>query len=103
MVHAEAPSPSPDHGSISLSGAAMSDWHPHLLHMLRTFPNNPNTPDHLRPNRLMGEAAERIEELEAALNGIHWRSVDNDNMEFSATITCFKMDNITAALKTAAK
>jgi hypothetical protein len=39
------------------------------------------------------------ERLRAALEDIKWRSVDRDNMEFEARITCFQMDNIRAALK----
>ena len=43
-------------------------------------------------------AAARIEQLEAALRGIKWRSADRDNMEFAATITYLQMDAIRAAL-----
>ncbi len=43
--------------------------------------------------------AATIERLRAALKNIKWQSVDKDNMEFEARITCFQMDNIRAALK----
>ena len=43
------------------------------------------------------QAAE-IERLRGALDGIKWRSACKDNMEFSATITCWQMDAIRAAL-----
>jgi hypothetical protein len=43
------------------------------------------------------QAAE-IKRLRAALGGIKWRSACKDNMEFSATITCWQMDAIRAAL-----
>ena len=45
------------------------------------------------------QAADRIEQLEAALRGIKWRSADRDNMEFAATITYSQMDAIRAALE----
>ena len=50
-------------------------WHPHVLKMLRTYPNDPRTPDHLRPNKLMEEAADRIEKLEAELTSLAKRPV----------------------------
>ncbi len=43
------------------------------------------------------QAAE-IERLRGALGGIKWRSVCKDNIKFSATITCWQMDAIRAAL-----
>lgn len=43
-------------------------------------------------------ARARIAALEEALRDIKWRSVDRDNMEFGAKITCFQMDAIRAAL-----
>jgi hypothetical protein len=47
-------------------------------------------------------AADRIEELEAqvgVLKGIKWKSIDKDNMEYQATITCWQHDKLTAAIK----
>jgi hypothetical protein len=41
----------------------------------------------------------RIRQFEEALASIKWRSIDRDNMEFSATITCFQMDRLNAAMK----
>lgn len=52
---------------------------------------------------LLSERAEllaAVERMRAMLNGIKWRSIDRDNMEFSATITCWQMDAIRAALTT---
>jgi hypothetical protein len=40
--------------------------------------------------------------MKGALEGIKWKSADRDNMEFSATITCFQMDKIRALLSTSA-
>lgn len=36
--------------------------------------------------------------LREALAGIRWHSVDRDNMEFTARISCFQKDEIDAAL-----
>ena len=47
---------------------------------------------------LAEEAADEIERLRAALEGIKWRSADRDNMEFAAAITYSQMDAIRAAL-----
>ena len=52
---------------------------------------------------LLSERAELLataERMRATLNNIKWRSIDRDNMEFSATITCWQMDAIRAALTT---
>ena len=52
---------------------------------------------------LLSERAEllaAVEGMRAMLSGIKWRSIDRDNMEFSATITCWQMDAIRAALTT---
>jgi len=38
-------------------------------------------------------------ELLDALVPIIWKSIDKDNMEFQATITCYGMDKIHAAIK----
>jgi len=56
-------------------------------------------PDELREAAALIERllAER-EGLREALERIKWRSVCKDNMEFSATITCWQMDAIRAAL-----
>jgi hypothetical protein len=42
--------------------------------------------------------SDRCRELEEALAGIEWKSADRDNMEFTARITCFRMDKIRALL-----
>ena len=43
------------------------------------------------------------ERLREAFNAVKWRSVDRDNMEFSATITYSQMDALRAALNHAAE
>jgi hypothetical protein len=45
------------------------------------------------------DAAEaEVARLKLELGGIKWKSADRDNMEFSATITCYQMDAIRAFL-----
>jgi hypothetical protein len=39
----------------------------------------------------------RADKLAALLGSIKWTSIDKDNMEFSATINCYQMDEIRAA------
>lgn len=41
----------------------------------------------------------RADEAERLLAGIKWKSADKDNMEFAARITCFQLDEISAAIK----
>ena len=40
--------------------------------------------------------AAKLLALLKALAGIHWKSADRDNMEFTARITCWQMDEIRA-------
>ena len=47
---------------------------------------------------LIVKAVNAYEPMREALAGIKWKSADRDNMEFSATITCWQMDRIRAAL-----
>jgi hypothetical protein len=47
---------------------------------------------------LCDEAADEIERLRAALAIPKWKSCHKDNMEFSATISCYTMDKIRQAL-----
>lgn len=38
-------------------------------------------------------------ELVDVLKSIKWKSADRDNMEFTATITCWQMDDLRAAIE----
>lgn len=56
----------------------------------------------------LGKKEERLHELESvnaellkALEGIAWVSIDKDNMEFKALITCWQLDKLRAAIKEA--
>ena len=48
---------------------------------------------------MMNAALARAERAEALLASIKWKSIDKDNMEFSAVITCWQMDAIREATK----
>lgn len=48
---------------------------------------------HARVRALKADVEAR-EELMEVLENIQWVSIDKDNMEFSAKITCFQMDKI---------
>lgn len=45
-------------------------WNARSLDMLRHYPDNPAVPEHLRPNKLMREAADRIEQLQTVLETV---------------------------------
>jgi len=39
-------------------------------------------------------STELLEKGIKVLENIKWKSIDKDNMEFSATITCYQMDKL---------
>jgi hypothetical protein len=62
------------------------------------YVNFPTQPDGPKAADTIERQAAEIERLRGTLGGIKWRSACKDNMEFSATITCWQMDAIRAAL-----
>lgn len=64
----------------------------------RLHPKDCVNPDGPKAADALERQAAEIERLRRALGGIKWRSACKDNMEFSATITCWQMDAIRAAL-----